>query len=152
MLTPAEAVERAGIEESFGRYYSRDGARPLPVLRIRYDDAEGTWLYIDPRRGSIAARFVTRSRWSRWLYHGLHSLDFPFLVQRRPLWSNTSLRNTLDNGLRRPPLDPPCTEFPPHTTPHVCLETAITQPLAFFLTRRVARLTVRPLSPASARP
>jgi hypothetical protein len=22
----------------------------------------------------------------RWLYHGLHSLDFPALVNRRPLW------------------------------------------------------------------
>ena len=23
---------------------------------------------------------------NRWLYHGLHSLDFPFLYARRPLW------------------------------------------------------------------
>jgi hypothetical protein len=23
---------------------------------------------------------------NRWLYHGLHSLDFPFLYHRRPLW------------------------------------------------------------------
>jgi hypothetical protein len=23
---------------------------------------------------------------NRWLYHGLHSLDFPFLYNRRPLW------------------------------------------------------------------
>jgi hypothetical protein len=26
------------------------------------------------------------SRLERWLYHGLHSLDFPFLYYRRPLW------------------------------------------------------------------
>ena len=26
------------------------------------------------------------SRINRWLYHGLHSLDFPFLYYRRPLW------------------------------------------------------------------
>jgi hypothetical protein len=25
-------------------------------------------------------------RLNRWLYHGLHSLDFPFLYTRRPLW------------------------------------------------------------------
>lgn len=25
-------------------------------------------------------------RWNRWLYHGLHSLDCPFLYNRRPLW------------------------------------------------------------------
>jgi hypothetical protein len=26
------------------------------------------------------------SRWNRWLYHGFHSLDFPFLCYKRPLW------------------------------------------------------------------
>lgn len=67
-------------------YYDRAGARPLPVLRARYDDAEGTWLYLDPGRGSIA--LVTRQpdRLNRWLYHGLHSLDFSWLAGRRPLW------------------------------------------------------------------
>ena len=27
-----------------------------------------------------------RSRLERWLYDGLHSLDFPFLYYQRPLW------------------------------------------------------------------
>ena len=26
------------------------------------------------------------TRLNRWLYHGLHSLDFPFLYAKRPLW------------------------------------------------------------------
>jgi hypothetical protein len=26
------------------------------------------------------------SRLNRWLYNGLHSLDFPFLYYRRPAW------------------------------------------------------------------
>ena len=26
------------------------------------------------------------TRLNRWLYHGLHSLDVPFLYYRRPLW------------------------------------------------------------------
>lgn len=26
------------------------------------------------------------ARWNRWLYHGRHSLDFPFWYYRRPLW------------------------------------------------------------------
>jgi hypothetical protein len=25
-------------------------------------------------------------RWNRWLYHGLHNLDFPIWYYRRPLW------------------------------------------------------------------
>jgi hypothetical protein len=67
-------------------YYSHDGKKALPVLRIRYDDGPRTWLYLDPSRGVIASRLERGSRWNRWLYHGFHSLDFPFLYYRRPLW------------------------------------------------------------------
>lgn len=67
-------------------YYSHTGSKPLPVLRIKYDDPRRTWLYLDPQHGVIASRMESGSRWNRWLYHGLHSLDFPFLYYRRPLW------------------------------------------------------------------
>lgn len=67
-------------------YYSQEGMKPLPVLRVRYADPRETWLYLDPQRGVIAARFERVTRWSRWLYHGFHSLDFPFLYYKRPLW------------------------------------------------------------------
>lgn len=86
-----EAMPGAAVQDSTwlheydNYYYSRDGARPLPVLRVRYNDPEQTWLYLDPHRGSIT-KYVRKSRLNRWLYHGLHSLDFPFLYNRRPLW------------------------------------------------------------------
>ncbi len=67
-------------------YYGRKIRRPLPVLRIQFDDAEKTLMYLDPQHGRIAARLEWRERWTRWLYHGLHSLDFPALYNRRPLW------------------------------------------------------------------
>jgi hypothetical protein len=67
-------------------YYDRDGARPLPVLRVRFDDPEATWLYADPRSGRLVAREVNRSRAERWLYNGLHSFDLLGLHTRRPLW------------------------------------------------------------------
>lgn len=41
---------------------------------------------IDPYRGAIARKEERLTRLNRWLYHGLHSLDFPFLYYRRPLW------------------------------------------------------------------
>jgi len=66
-------------------YYSRDGERPLPVVRVRFGDADGTWVYVDGT-GQLVARFTRRQRIERWLYHGLHSLDFPFWYDRRPLW------------------------------------------------------------------
>ena len=67
-------------------YYDRRGRLPLPVLRVRYSDPQQTWLYFDPRHGVIARKEERLSRLNRWLYHGFHSLDFPFLYYRRPLW------------------------------------------------------------------
>jgi hypothetical protein len=67
-------------------YYDRHGELPLPVLRVRYLDPQRTWVYADPSRGAIVLKEERLSRLNRWLYHGLHSLDFPFLYYRRPLW------------------------------------------------------------------
>lgn len=67
-------------------YYDRDRRRSLPVLRVRYGDPQRTWLYFDPRHGIIARKEERLSRLNRWLYHGFHSFDFPFLYYRRPLW------------------------------------------------------------------
>ena len=53
---------------------------------MRYVDDQGPWLYLDPGQGRIVLRSVRISRRERWLYQGLHSLDFPFLYFRRPLW------------------------------------------------------------------
>ena len=60
--------------------------RTFPVLRIRLADRDRTAFYIDPRRGEIAMKQVTRSRAERWLYTGLHDLEFRALSTRRPLW------------------------------------------------------------------
>jgi hypothetical protein len=67
-------------------YYDRHHRLSLPVLRVRYDDPQATWLYLDPRAGAIVRKEERLSRLNRWLYHGLHSFDFPFLYDRRPLW------------------------------------------------------------------
>ena len=74
------------LDEYDGYYYDSRGSRPLPVLRVRYADANATWLYLDPERGGIVQRSGKVSRLRRWLYQGFHSLDFPFLYFHRPLW------------------------------------------------------------------
>jgi PepSY-associated TM region len=66
-------------------YYNQNGSRPLPVLRIRFNDPERTWLYLNPQHGQMI-RMQRMNRLNRWLYKGLHDLDFPFLYYRRPLW------------------------------------------------------------------
>jgi hypothetical protein len=74
------------LEEYDGYYYNANGARTLPVLRVRYADPQQTWLYLDPTRGAVVQRSESITRLRRWLYQGLHSLDFPFLYYKRPLW------------------------------------------------------------------
>jgi hypothetical protein len=64
-------------------YYSRKYEKQLPVLRIKEGD---TWTYINLRTGQVALKLDKGARIERWLYHGLHSLDFKFLVYKRPLW------------------------------------------------------------------
>jgi hypothetical protein len=84
---PGVAIEEEVWLSEYDNYYrSRDNTRPLPVLRIKYADPQQTWLYLDPHRGTIAMKQERRTRWNRWLYTGLHSLDLPFLYERRPLW------------------------------------------------------------------
>ena len=67
-------------------YYGRYRALPLPVLRLRFGDPSQTWLYVDPHRGVILRKEERLTRLNRWLFRGLHSLDFRFLYNRRPLW------------------------------------------------------------------
>ena len=74
------------LDEYDAYYYDRQRELSLPVLRVRYADPQHTWLYFDPRRGTIARKEERLTRLNRWLYHGLHSLDFPFLYYQRPLW------------------------------------------------------------------
>jgi hypothetical protein len=67
-------------------YYDRDRMLALPVLRLKFADPARTWVYIDLQRSRVVAAFSSRARVERWLYHGLHSFDFPFLYDKRPLW------------------------------------------------------------------
>jgi hypothetical protein len=50
------------------------------------NDESGTRYYIDPKTGRTVGNYSSRNWINRWLYHGLHSLDFPWLYNYRPLW------------------------------------------------------------------
>jgi hypothetical protein len=86
LLPDAHIAGMHWMEHYDAYYYDRARQKSLPVLRVRYDDPQQTWLYIDPRHGTIARKEERLSRLNRWLYHGFHSFDFPFLYYRRPLW------------------------------------------------------------------
>lgn len=55
----------------------RDLPMELPVYRAEYED--DIQLYIDPDTAGVLIQSTPRARANRWLYNGLHSLEFPFL-------------------------------------------------------------------------
>lgn len=78
----------AQVLERYDRYYYAHHQRQptLPVLRICFDDSDKSWFYVDLRTGELLYRQTKNGRAMRWLYKGLHSLDFPILINHRPLW------------------------------------------------------------------
>lgn len=74
------------LMEEDAYWYSHHGQRPLPVLRIGFDDPQSTWLHIDPESGEILQTSNVNRRLYRWLFNALHSLDLPPLLAWRPAW------------------------------------------------------------------
>jgi hypothetical protein len=73
--------------DRYDRYYlDRHDRRPLPVILVRLNDPDASRFYIDPRTSRLVGTYSARNWVTRWLYHGLHSFDFPWLYRYRPLW------------------------------------------------------------------
>lgn len=81
----AAIVDQQLLSEYDSYYYSRGGQTPLPVLRAKFDDPVQTWFYIDPEMSQLVAQVHRLNRVERWLYNGLHSLDFAFWYSS-PAW------------------------------------------------------------------
>jgi hypothetical protein len=81
-----QVLESALLEDYDSYYYAFERRAPLPVLRIKFDDPESTWLYVDPQMSQLVGRAHRRERLQRWIYHGFHSLDFSFWYYNRPVW------------------------------------------------------------------
>ena len=56
---------------------------------MKFSDPDATWVYVDPRMGQAVRRFTRRQRLERWIYHGLHSLDFNFWYYNGAVWRTT---------------------------------------------------------------
>ncbi len=81
------AVKEVRVVREYERYYvDRHYALPLPVLQLRLNDPAGSMYYVDLKTARIVESYVAKSRWNRWLYHGLHSIDLPWLYKHRPAW------------------------------------------------------------------
>jgi uncharacterized iron-regulated membrane protein len=86
-LVPGAAlVEMTVLDKYDAQYYGRTHApRPLPVLRLRYDDPHATWFHIDLATGAILERLDSSRRAYRYWFAALHSHDLPWMLDRMAL-------------------------------------------------------------------
>jgi hypothetical protein len=80
------AIEIRILEQYDLYYLDRTRQRPLPVLLVLINDTDHTRYYVDPASARVVGTYSGRNWVNRWLYTGLHSLNFPFLYNHRPLW------------------------------------------------------------------
>jgi hypothetical protein len=91
MAAPVAGIDRLVDYDTY--YYARDDHtmtggtdKPLPMLRVRFDNPSHTWVHIDPRTATVVSQTDDARRLSRWLFAMLHSWDWLPLLDRRPLW------------------------------------------------------------------
>ena len=81
-----EPVESRVVGEGDTYTSLREGSLAPDTVRIVLDDPGDTWVHVSPTRAEIVSIMDRSRRVYRWLFNGLHSFDFPGLVDRRPLW------------------------------------------------------------------
>jgi hypothetical protein len=78
---------RVSLMARYDRYYlDRHHVAPLPVVLVELNDAAGGRYYVDPKSARIVGGYSAANFLDRWLYHGLHSMNFPWLYNYRPAW------------------------------------------------------------------
>jgi hypothetical protein len=89
LVTDAASVAEARILTQYDAYYlDRRRERPLPVLFVQLNDEAHSRYYVDPKTAQVVGSYRSGAEsWvNRWLYHGLHSINFPWLYNYRPAW------------------------------------------------------------------
>jgi hypothetical protein len=81
---PLRAVHLLASGDDY--YYSHHHEAVFPVLRAEFDLADQTTFYVDPAQGLLVGHADSNSKWNRWLFNGLHQLDFASALRARPLW------------------------------------------------------------------
>lgn len=80
-LVSSEVLPRYDVD-----YYGREHApRPLPILRLRFDDPAATWLHVDLNNGRITERVDASRRSYRYWFNALHSHDLPWMLEHSTL-------------------------------------------------------------------
>jgi uncharacterized iron-regulated membrane protein len=84
-LVPGAAIASIEVLTAPDAYwYEVGGEVALPVWRVKFDDRARTWVHLNPLTGELLGAIDARGRAYRWLYDGLHRLDFGPLAQDTP--------------------------------------------------------------------
>jgi len=87
IVRAAAPVAAVRLLQHYDAYYlDRHREAPLPVVLAQLDDPEHSRYYIDPRTARIVGAYSSDSWAARWLYHGFHSINLPWLYTHRPAW------------------------------------------------------------------
>ncbi len=82
VLPTANITLQERLDEPDVYWYSHVAQRPLPALRIGFDDPGATWLMIDLSTGKIVGMSDRGERLNRWLFNFVHQYDLPWLLDR----------------------------------------------------------------------
>ncbi|MDB5451620.1 MAG: PepSY-associated helix [Caulobacteraceae bacterium] len=85
-ILPAEVASAERQTKDDDYWYSHHEKHPLPILKLAFRDADRTWIYLHPATGEVLDISNASSRAYRWVFAGLHQLDFRFLIHHRPAW------------------------------------------------------------------
>lgn len=86
-IHPGEEVAVPELLTHYDTYYlDREKMLNLPVWKVKVENEDRTCYYINPKTGQIR-EYNTRGRWHFWMYPGLHSLKFQWLVEHPVVWS-----------------------------------------------------------------
>lgn len=86
-IHPDESIQNITLLKDYDTYYvARSGHLALPVYKVEVDNADKTCYYINPNNASYRS-INTNRRWGFWMYQGMHSLKFNWLVAHPVLWS-----------------------------------------------------------------
>lgn len=82
----APVADAAMLTSGDHYYYSHHNQAAFPVLRVQFQLPGDVTFYADPMQGQLAGYADSKSKWNRWLFNGLHQLDFAAAVRARPAW------------------------------------------------------------------
>jgi uncharacterized membrane protein len=95
---PYAITQVRNVSEYESYYLDRNNELPLPVIFVQLNDPARSAYYIDPKTAHIVQSYNFNSRWNRWFYHGLHSLNLPWLYKHRPVWDCALILLLLGGG------------------------------------------------------